>query len=252
MRRRDYYCDQVTIAHDDRPRLPADPSLISLTYHHEHPLQAFEFDDTLEIWTVTARIDADAAAEELLAHSDADQETLDAIQDVTVGRMSFARVRMYGPDDPFEAMDSHSQDLCRIGETVLDVASGQWHPACEDVLAHPAGDLLVMDRVILEPDWRGLGLGPVLAGAAIRRLSNGCAAVACEPGSADGREMTEDQHREAAAKLGRVWSTIGFEPFRDGVYLLDCHLQRPQDLLTERQQEFTALCTAWRKARSLP
>ncbi|MEU5476786.1 hypothetical protein [Streptomyces mirabilis] len=242
----------MTIAHDDRPRLPADPSLISLTYHHEHPLQAFEFDDTLEIWTVTARIDADAAAEELLAHSDADQETLDAIQDVTVGRMSFARVRMYGPDDPFEAMDSHSQDLCRIGETVLDVASGQWHPACEDVLAHPAGDLLVMDRVILEPDWRGLGLGPVLAGAAIRRLSNGCAAVACEPGSADGREMTEDQHREAAAKLGRVWSTIGFEPFRDGVYLLDCHLQRPQDLLTERQQEFTALCTAWRKARSLP
>ncbi|MDX3697563.1 hypothetical protein PV726_46735 [Streptomyces europaeiscabiei] len=148
-------------------------------------------------------------------------------------------------------MNSHSQDLCRIGETVPDGASGQWHPACEDALAHPAGDLLVMDRVILEPAWRGMGLGPVLASAAIRRLPNGCAVVACEPGSAGGREMTEDQHRQAAAKLGRVWSTIGFEPFRDGAYLLDCHLQRPQDLLTERQQEFTALCTAWRKARSL-
>ncbi|GAA3265056.1 hypothetical protein GCM10010469_35240 [Streptomyces labedae] len=64
-RRRDYYCDQVTIAHDHGARLPANASLISLACHHVHPLQAFGFDDTLEIWTVTARVDADTAAEEL-------------------------------------------------------------------------------------------------------------------------------------------------------------------------------------------
>ncbi|EDY55654.1 MULTISPECIES: hypothetical protein [Streptomyces] len=81
--------------------------------------------------------------------------------------------------------------------------------------------------------------------AAIRRLSQDCVAVACEPGSADGREMTDGQHREAAAKLSRVWERIGFEPFQDGVHILDCHLQRPQDLLAERQEEFHALCRAW-------
>ncbi|MFB9539709.1 MULTISPECIES: hypothetical protein [Streptomyces] len=59
--------------------------------------------------------------------------------------------------------------------------------------------------------------------------------------------MTEDQHREAAAKLGRVWERIGFEPFQEGVHILDCHLQRPQDLLDERQEEFNALCRAWRE-----
>ncbi|MER7001218.1 hypothetical protein [Streptomyces sp. NPDC000410] len=48
-------------------------------------------------------------------------------------------------------------------------------------LAHPVGDLLVMDRVILQPQWRGFGLGPALAGAAIQRLSNNCVAVVCEP-----------------------------------------------------------------------
>ncbi|MFF7888706.1 hypothetical protein ACH40F_47965 [Streptomyces sp. NPDC020794] len=69
--------------------------------------------------------------------------------------------------------------------------------------------------------------------------------MVCEPGSADGRELTEDQHREAAVKLGRVWEQLGFEPFQDGVHILDCHLQRPQDLLTERQEEFSALCRAW-------
>ncbi|WP_259294673.1 hypothetical protein [Streptomyces canus] len=37
------------------------------------------------------------------------------------------------------------------------------------------------------------------------------------------------------------------EPFQDGVHILDCHLQRRQDLLAERQQEFTALCRAWRE-----
>ncbi|MEU6277082.1 hypothetical protein ABZ871_32460 [Streptomyces populi] len=227
-------------------KLPADPSLISLAYHHEHPLQAFEFDDTLEIWTVTARIDADVLAEDLAGYSDMDQESLDAVQDVAVGRMSFARVRMFGPDHPFEAMDSYTGDVAHIGEVVLDVAAGGWKPAFEEALAHPVGDLLVMDRVVLEPAWRGHGLGPVLAGAAIRRLSQDCVAVACEPGSADGREMTEDQHREAVGKLGRVWERIGFEPFRNGVHILDCHLQHPQGLLAERQEEFGALCRAWR------
>ncbi|MFE5098160.1 hypothetical protein ACFRCI_50185 [Streptomyces sp. NPDC056638] len=234
----------------DRPPLPADPSLISLAYQHEHPLQACEFDDTLERWTVTARINADILAEDMAARRDTDQETLDAIEDVAVGRMSFVRVRMFGPDDPFEAMDAYTGDVSRIGERVLDVARGEFARDFEEALAHPVGDLLVMDRVILEPAWRGFGLGPVLAGAAIRRLSPDCTAVLCEPGSADGRKMTEEQHREAAAKLGRVWSTIGFEPFQHGVHFLDCHLQRPLDLLSERQQEFTALCRSWHAQHS--
>ncbi|MGW4690676.1 hypothetical protein ACWEPM_38170 [Streptomyces sp. NPDC004244] len=226
--------------------LPADPSLIHLSYHHEHPVFPYGFDETLEVWTVKARIDADVLAEDMAAYDDVDQDTLDAVQDIPVGRMSFVRVRMFGPDHPFEAMDSYTGDVCRIGETVLDVASGEWNSAFEEALAHPVGDLLVMDRVILDPAWRGFGLGPVLAGAAIRRLSKDCVAVACEPGSADGRDLTGDQHREVAAKLADTWSRIGFKPFADGVHILDCHLQRPHDLLAERQREFTELCRTWR------
>ncbi|KQW00046.1 hypothetical protein ASD08_47080 [Streptomyces sp. Root369] len=80
----------------------------------------------------------------------------------------------------------------------------------------------------------------------MRRLSQGCVAVACEPGWADGRELTADQHRDAAVNLGRVWQRFGFEPFQDGVHLLDCHLQRTEDLLAEQQGEFLALGQAWR------
>ncbi|MFP8959028.1 hypothetical protein ACLIYP_00360 [Streptomyces nanhaiensis] len=226
--------------------LPADPSLISLVYRHEHPVAAQEFSDTLEMWTVTARIDADLLTEEAAATGAATQADLDAVRDITVGRMVFVRIRMFGPGHPWEAMDAHSGDVARIGESVLDVAGGEWSARFEKALAHPVGDLLVMDRVVLEPDWRGFGLGPALAAAAIRRLSNGCAAVVCEPGSADGREMTETEHAAARRKLAAVWARCGFVPFHDGIHLLDYHLQRPQDLLAERLEEFTALGTAWR------
>ncbi|MBQ1116986.1 hypothetical protein [Streptomyces sp. C3-3] len=155
----------TTVLAGDRPPLPADPSLISLACQHEHLLQAYEFDDTLERWAVTARIDADTLADDTAARGDADQET-DAIEDVAVGRMSFLRVRMFGPDNPSHAMDSYTGDVSRIGERVLDVARGEFARDFEEVLAHPVGDLLVMDRVILEPGWRGFGLSPVLAGAA--------------------------------------------------------------------------------------
>ncbi|MFI2317480.1 hypothetical protein AMK17_35720 [Streptomyces sp. CB00072] len=147
---------------------------------------------------VAARIDADVLAQDMAARGDADQETLDAIEDVVVGRMSFLGVRMYGPDNPFHAMDSCTGDVSRIGESVLAVARGGFARDFEEVLAHPVGDLFVMDRVILESGWRGFGLGPAPAGAAIRRRSPDCTAVLCEPGSADDREMTEEQHREAA------------------------------------------------------
>ncbi|MFF3313615.1 hypothetical protein [Streptomyces sp. NPDC002952] len=230
-------------------RLPADPSLITLVYQHEHSVQGFEFDDTLEGWKVNARIDADVLAEELSATTDMDQQALDAVVDVVVGRMSFVRVRMFGPDHPYDAMDSYTGDVARIGEVVLDVAGGEWSEAFEAALAHPVGDLLVMDRVVLEPAWRGFGLGPVLAGSAIRRLSEGCIATVCEPGSAADREMSQAEHQEASVKLGHVWEQIGFQPFRDGVHVLDCHLQRTQDLLTQRQAEFRALCSAWREHR---
>ncbi|MFJ3582759.1 hypothetical protein ACIPPS_11070 [Streptomyces sp. NPDC090127] len=64
------------------------------SYDQEHPVGASEFDDTLEVWTVKARIDADGLAGDMALYSDVDENTLDAVQDLPVGRMSFVRVRM--------------------------------------------------------------------------------------------------------------------------------------------------------------
>ncbi|MFP8940369.1 hypothetical protein ACLIYM_02890 [Streptomyces fenghuangensis] len=197
-----------------RRALLADPSLISLVYRHEHPVAAEEFSDTLEVWTVTARIDADLLTEEAAATSAATQADLDAVRDITVGRMVFVQTQMFGPDHPREAADAHSGDVARISESVLDAAEGEWSARSEKALAHPVGDLLVMDRAVLEPDWRGFGLSPALAAAAIRRLSNDCVAVVCEPGSADGREMTETEHAAAHTPVRPQTRSCGCLPLR--------------------------------------
>ncbi|MFJ4959998.1 hypothetical protein ACIQCR_32380 [Streptomyces sp. NPDC093249] len=55
--------------------------------------------------------------------------------------------------------------------------------AFEKAVAHPVGDLVILDRVSLDKAWRGFWLGPALAAEAIRRLSGGCCAVAVFPGT---------------------------------------------------------------------
>ncbi|MFD9420735.1 hypothetical protein ACFWC9_39605, partial [Streptomyces goshikiensis] len=57
----------MTTALPEVVRLPADPSLIQLSYHHEHPVRSYEFDDTLEVWRVNVRIDVDVLAEDMAA-----------------------------------------------------------------------------------------------------------------------------------------------------------------------------------------
>lgn len=61
------YAGTVPLMAPQIAQLPVDPSLISLAYDHEHPVQTYEFENTLEVWKVSARIDADVLAEELAA-----------------------------------------------------------------------------------------------------------------------------------------------------------------------------------------
>ena len=80
------------------------------------------------------------------------------------------------------------------------------------------------------PQWRGFGLGALLAGTAIRKLSGGARAAACYPAPLN--ELTEagpdDQGDadwdKAVAALQQVWARLGFEHFRDGVHVLDLSL----------------------------
>ncbi|MFD7258020.1 hypothetical protein [Streptomyces sp. NPDC059874] len=91
----------------------------------------------------------------------------------------------------------------------------------------------------IKPDWREFGIGALAAAEAIRRLAAGCCAIACQPAPTDGDyENDEPGYQAAQAKIAKVWESVGFEEFNDGIYLLDPALQRPVDCLTSRQKPF--------------
>jgi len=118
-----------------------------------------------------------------------------------------------------------------IGE-LADLASGTWidverrsaTPLPPADLAGASGQtshILLLDRVWLDPDHRGRGLGPIIAAAAIARLGRGCHLAACYPAPFEGPSPEPEDRTRAVEALGGVWSKVGFRQWRDGVWMVD-------------------------------
>jgi GNAT superfamily N-acetyltransferase len=90
--------------------------------------------------------------------------------------------------------------------------------------------VLVLDRLWIEPDYRGNGLGPIVAACAILRLGRGCRLAACYPAPFETSQAPDDRDRSIDA-LGRIWAKVGFTPWNDGVWMLDLHTTDLRDAL---------------------
>ncbi|MFE1320946.1 hypothetical protein [Kitasatospora phosalacinea] len=231
--------------------LPGDPGYLRFVYHHAHRADPYDDEDTLEQWHVSVLAPLDDEDDEEGAGDDRDPD-LDSV----IGRVRLYRLRDYTDGDRWSAADAESGDLEVIASTVLrGVKSGEpgYCKAFERQIESPVGDLLILDRVHLDEQWRGFGLGPVIAAEAIRRLSPGCCAVAAYPAMGEypkGRdETTETDRRRAKKKIAALWESIGFERFREGVWLLDTAQQTPIDLHRQQRAHLKALSHAYRTVR---
>lgn len=109
------------------------------------------------------------------------------------------------------------------GRDVRDLADpvrGEWREVAGLEVASPGDHLLVLDRVWVDPEFRGNGLGPIIAAAVIERLGRGCRLAACYPAPFEGPCRPEDRPHEVEA-LGQIWAEVGFRHWRDGVWMLD-------------------------------
>lgn len=198
---------------------PADPHRIELSYTHRHDL--FDDADDPEIWHVRAD-----------TYTDDNDEP-----DCHVADLELVLIDPYRTSDAFVVLDSHDADLGLIAATVLDPTTGGLNPGLEAGLEPHGSRLVVLHDVQLHPEWRGFGIGVLLAGLAIKRLSGGCQAALCYPAPLDWPEDADPaQWQAAVAALSHLWSQLGFEHFRNGVYVLDLALVTLDEAVQRLQQ----------------
>jgi hypothetical protein len=194
---------------------PADPWRIRLAYRLDQRWW-FDADQEPETWQISADIHDDSGTH-LESH---------------VGDISIVTVDIYDASDPFGLLDGEDADLGLIAEAIFDPATGCLHPELDQRLQPLGSRILILSSARLTPTWRGFGLGALLAGTAIRKLSAGARAAVCYPAPLDDATPDEDadspedpaRRQAVVATLSEVWERLGFEHFRDGVHVLDLNL----------------------------
>ncbi|MFF8918945.1 hypothetical protein ACF08M_38000 [Streptomyces sp. NPDC015032] len=173
---------------------------------------------------------------------------------IEVGSMTFFRVHVDRGQNAFWALEEETEELYEIARAVLDPDTGNFNESANEELEYVGSGLLVMDRVTLDEDWRGHGLGVVLALEAILRLMPGCRAIVCSPGVTDltgARLRDQAEWERVTAKITRGWEGLGFRHHQGTVYLLSPAsevLEAQRDVLRRR---LAALGASWRAAQSV-
>ncbi|ALO96730.1 hypothetical protein SHL15_5667 [Streptomyces hygroscopicus subsp. limoneus] len=218
--------------------LPGDPSELHLRIVYTDTLSDTPDADALEEWSVEIlhrRREHDSSRCPTASGAcDAEDSPAYTVSDSAAGSMTFFRVHLDRGRNAYAAMEEASEDLYEIAQTLLDPATGYYTDEVSELLEYSGSDLLVMDRVTLSEEWRGRGLGVILAVEAIFRLMPGCRAVACSPGVSDlsaNRLRNEAERNRVTAKIARGWKQLGFLPYRDNVFVLS-----PTSLVLEEQR----------------
>ncbi|NEB01928.1 hypothetical protein [Streptomyces sp. SID13726] len=233
--------------------LPGDPTELHLRISFDDELWDTPQADTLERWDVAVlhrRRTHDgaqgAAAGSACPTTDCSSCTS---EDVAVGEMTFYRVHLDRGRNAYWAMEEESEDLYETAQVLLDPETGSFTSEVSERLEYVGSALLVMNRVTLEPQWRGHGLAPVLAIEAIHRLMAGCRAVACSPGVTDlshHRLMDRSEWDRVSAKITRGWERIGFRLYRDNVYVLSPSSQDLEEQRGVLRARLAELGASWR------
>ncbi|MDI3423393.1 hypothetical protein [Streptomyces luteolus] len=218
--------------------LPGDPTELHLRISYDDELWDTPRADTLERWNVAVlhRRRTHDSGQDPAPSRDCGIEDCPActVEDVAVGSMTFYRVHLDRGRNAYWAMEEESEELYETAQVLLDPATGSFTSEVSELLEYVGSALLVMDRVTLDPAWRGQGLAAVLGCEVIHRLMVGCRAVACSPGVTDlsSQRLTDGSEWDRVnAKIARGWESLGFRLYRDNVYLLS---PASQDLEEQR------------------
>lgn len=121
-------------------------------------------------------------------------------QSVAVAKLAVVDVAMCDHHSAYAAFDAYSGST----ETVAAATVDHWAENSRFV---------IVDEVIVEPEYRGHGLGPMLVAEALTKLGihRMPALVMLESGSFDHETMTPEEETAAAETISRAWARAGFK-----------------------------------------
>jgi GNAT superfamily N-acetyltransferase len=138
-----------------------------------------------------------------------------------VGGVSVLEVDLLTCDDPWGALDGSNEDIAHMGGAVFDEMTGQLSEALESRLGRSGSRVLVLDRVELEPAWQGHNVAALLVAETLEWMRLGTRVAVCLPAPLHRGDASPEQYDESIRRMQQVWSQVGFQPFRDGVWLLE-------------------------------
>lgn len=192
--------------------LPADPRDLALEYEQVRQVSREGEWDGADDWTVTVRLRGRG------------RSGWTPVEPGEIGELKLVRARKA------ELFNWQPEDFTEPGVRdallgIFDMGHGGYRPPFQDHITSTDGDLLVLDDVRLDPDWRGFGLGAIVVSEAIWTLADGCSAIAATTSH---------------------WESVGFRlrPPPLG-YLLDPRDPEAVALRELRRREFGELCDAY-------
>jgi hypothetical protein len=162
-------------------------------------------------------------------------------EDGVVGTVKGFKVDIWGALDrrihSLDVCDSHSEELMECYEELFD-----GHHLREDLNLESVGNLLVVERLEIDPKHRGFGLGLLSLLKTIKEFRGGCCMVAIKPFPLQYcGEGAKDKDRDfvpARKKLINYWCRLGFRRVPRSEYFyfdLAYTLPAPEDLLGRKR-----------------
>ncbi|WP_327235348.1 hypothetical protein OG349_16660 [Streptomyces sp. NBC_01317] len=166
-------------------------------------------------------------------------------QELTILTMSGLTLDLWRIGNVYESLDSRDADYEHFAPLFDRSGDLGLHSDLEECLVS-GSQVVIIDRVRIAPAWRGLGgVGRLLIGRLLRWVAGHAAIVATHPYPIDipidipvGER--DDDAREAREKavVQSVWQSLGFEPFREDVWVMQPHLRAHHDAASRLEKSF--------------
>ncbi len=162
-------------------------------------------------------------------------------QELTILSMSGLTLDLWRIGHIYASLDSRDADYEHFAPLFDKSGDLGLHSDLEECLVSGT-HVVIIDRARIAPAWRGLGgVGRLLIGRMLRWVASQAALVATHPYPIDiPVDEWDDRTRETREKtvVQRTWQSLGFESFREDLWVMRPHLSAHDDAVERLEAAF--------------